>query len=53
MRNKLLIDLDFINGCNHVIKNTLVQYSGQLRNDRMTAQPTNEQFASAKFDIRF
>ena len=53
MRNELLTYLDFINGCNDVIKNTLLQYSGQLRLDRRTYEPTNEQYASAKFDIGF
>ena len=53
MRNELLTYIDFIHGCNEVIKNTLVQYSGQLRLDRMTFEPTNEQYASKKFYISF
>ena len=53
MRYELLTDLDFINGCNDVIKNTFLQYSGQLKFDRMTSEPTNEQYASAKFYIGF
>ena len=31
----------------------MAQYSGQLRLDRKTSEPTNEQYASAKFDISF
>ena len=49
--NKLLTDFDFIQGCNDVVKNTMLQYSGQLRLDIMTSEPTNVQYADASFDI--
>ena len=29
----------------------MLQYSGQLRLDKMTSEPTNEQYADASFDI--
>ena len=51
MRNEILSDLNFINGCNKVIKNTLAQYSGQLRQSKLMQEPTNEQYASAEYDI--
>ena len=53
MRNELLTDLDFINGCNKVIKKTLTQYSGQLRELQMTQELSCEQFGSAKYDISY
>ena len=31
----------------------MLQYSGWLRLDRMTSEPTNEQYADASFDIDF
>ena len=53
MRNELLTNLDLINGCNKVIKNTLIQYSGQLREQQMTQELSCEQFGSAKYDISY
>ena len=53
MRNKLLTDFEFISGCNEVIKNTLTQYSGQLRQFKLSQEPSNEQFNNAVYDISF
>ena len=53
MRNELLTDFDFINGCNNVIKKTLTQYSGQLREQQMAQELSCEQFGSAKYDISY
>ena len=50
-KNELLTDFDFIQGCNDAIKKTMLQYSGQLRLDKMTSEPANEQYADAIFDI--
>ena len=47
----MLTDLDFIQGCNDVIENTMLQYSGLFRLDKMTSEPSKEQFADASFDI--
>ena len=53
MRNKLLTNFDFIKGCNDVIRNTLIQYSAQLREQQMTQDLSCEQFGSAKYDISY
>ena len=50
MRNELLTDFEFINGCNDVIKNTLTQYSGQLRQLEISQKLTSKQFGSAVYD---
>ena len=47
MRNELLTDLDFINGCNNVLKSTLTQYSAQLREQQTTHDTSCEEFGSA------
>ena len=53
MRNELLTDFEYISGCNEAIKNTLIQYSGHLRQLTLIQEPTNEQFTNAVFDISY
>ena len=50
-KKELLNDLEFIQGCNEVIKKTILQYSGHLRYCRMNSEPTREEYAGAEFDI--
>ena len=50
-KNELLTSFEFMQGCNDVIIKIMLQYSGQLRLDKMTFEPTNEQYTSLSFDI--
>ena len=51
LKNELLTDFEFIQGCNDVIKRTILQYSGQLRLNKMISEPTCEQYADTNFYI--
>ena len=53
MKNELLTDIDFINGCNGVLTSNLIQYSSQLRELQMTQEISCEQFGSAEYDISY
>ena len=53
MRNELLTDFEYITGCNEVIKDTLTQYSGHLRQLKLSTDPSNEQYCNAPFDINY
>ena len=46
----LLNDFEFIQGCNDVIKRTMLQYSGQLRLSKMNSEPTSKEYADAEYD---
>ena len=53
MRNKLLTDFEYITGCNEVKKDTLSQYSGRLRQLKLSAITSNEQYCNAPYDINY
>ena len=53
MRNEILTDFEYIKGCNEVIKDTLTQYSSNLRQLKKQGPPSNEHYCNATFDINY